>query len=84
MMMRPASFAHRASPARRNHWCGAGATLLAMLEDDIDPIASTQMFRNFVARPEPAARRGPNPRVLAALVVLALLLGGVLVWLAVR
>jgi hypothetical protein len=55
-----------------------------MPEDDIDPIASTQMFRNFVARPEPATRRGPDPRVVVALVLLALLLGGALVWLAAR
>jgi hypothetical protein len=55
-----------------------------MPEDDIDPIASTQMFRNFVARPDPAARRRPDPRLLVTLVLLALLLGGVLVWLAAR
>ena len=60
------------------------ATLVAMPEDDIDPIASTQMFRNFVARPDPAARRRPDPRLLVTLVLLALLLGGVLVWLAAR
>jgi hypothetical protein len=53
-----------------------------MPEDDIDPIASTQMFRRFAASPEPATRRGPNPRLLVALVVLAVVLAGVVVWLA--
>jgi hypothetical protein len=53
-------------------------------DDDIDPIASTQMFRKFVARPEQAPRRGADPRVVVALLLVALLLGGALVWLAAR
>ena len=64
------------------------ATLLAMpennTEDDIDPIASTQMFRRFAAGPEPAARRQPDPRLLVAVVLVVLVLAGVAVWLAAR
>jgi hypothetical protein len=55
-----------------------------MQEDDIDPIASTQMFRRFAAGPEPVARRRPDPALLVSVVVLALLLAGVLAWLAAR
>jgi hypothetical protein len=53
-----------------------------MPEDNIDPIANTQMFRRFVADPEPAARRGTSPRLVVTLVVLALVLAAVVVWLA--
>jgi len=54
-----------------------------MPDDEIDPIASTQMFRRFAAGSEPAAApsRG-NPWLVVTLVVLALLLAGVVVWLA--
>ena len=68
-----------------NSACGRLATLCAMPEDNIDPIANTQMFRRFVADPDPepgAARRGNGPWLVVALVVLALLLAGVVVWLA--
>jgi hypothetical protein len=59
------------------------ATLCAMPENNTDPIANTQMFRRFVADPEPeAARRGNGPWLVVALVVLALVLAGVVVWLA--
>jgi len=53
-----------------------------MPEDDIDPIASTQMFRQFVAKPEPAASRRGTPWLVVTLVVLAVLLAGLVVWLA--
>jgi hypothetical protein len=54
-----------------------------MPEDNIEPIANTQMFRRFAADPEPVARRGTGgPWLVVSLVVLALVLGGVVVWLA--
>lgn len=54
-----------------------------MPDKEFDPIASTQMFRRFVAGSDPAAapRRG-NPRLVVTLVVLAVVLAGVVVWLA--
>ena len=54
------------------------------MPEDIDPIASTQMFRRFAAGEQPASRRRPDPAVVVSLVVLALLLAGLLVWLATR
>jgi hypothetical protein len=62
--------------------CGRLATLCAMAEDKLDPIANTQMFRRFVAEPEPASPRGKGPWLVLALVGLALVLAGVVVWLA--
>jgi hypothetical protein len=54
-----------------------------MPEDNIEPIANTQMFRRFVAGPEPEeARRGTSPWLVVTLVVLALVLAGAVVWLA--
>jgi len=76
----PASHIGRRRHAARVTAAGLD-TLGAMPEDDIDPIASTQMFRRFAAGPEPAARRRGDPRILVALVLLALALAGVAVWL---
>lgn len=60
------------------------AIVVAMPDEDSDPIANTQMFRRFAQQPEPgSARRASTPLVLG-LVVLALLLAGVVVWLAAR
>jgi hypothetical protein len=54
-----------------------------MPEDENDPIASTQMFRKFVAQPEPgAATKRRNTQLLVGLVVLAVVLAGVVVLLA--
>jgi hypothetical protein len=61
------------------------AIVVAMPENESDPIANTQMFRRFADQPdpEPAGRRRGNQLVIV-LVVLAVILAGVVVWLASR
>ena len=58
-----------------------------MADNDIDPAASTQMFRAFVETPEPqtpAAVQGGSSRtgVIAAVVVAALVIVAGVAWLA--
>jgi flagellar basal body-associated protein FliL len=60
------------------------AIVVAMPEDESDPIANTQMFRRFAQAPDPAAgKRGTTPLVIV-LVLLALVLAGIVIWLAAR
>jgi hypothetical protein len=59
--------------------------VVAMPEDESDPIASTQMFRRFAQEPDTGAagkRRINQLTLVIGLVVLAVVLGGILVWLA--
>lgn len=57
--------------------------VVAMPEDESDPIASTQMFRRFAQEPDTgAAAKRRTSQLVIGLVALAVVLAGVLIWLA--
>jgi hypothetical protein len=63
------------------------AIVVAMPDDQSDPsdpIANTQMFRRFVQQPEPGAGKRSSTPLVFGLVLLALVLAGVVIWLAAR
>jgi hypothetical protein len=60
-----------------------------MADNDIDPAASTQMFRAFVETPEPqtpaaASSSGSRTGVIAAVVIAAVVIVAAVAWLALK
>ncbi|AXI78743.1 hypothetical protein [Peterkaempfera bronchialis] len=59
-----------------------------MADNDIDPAASTQMFRAFVETPEPqtpaAASGGSRTGLITAVVIVAVVVVAAVAWLALK